>query len=213
MTRLWLGLISPDRCVYVTEIIQHNKQTIDQSIQTLERERSQLEKEEYLLIARIKRDARGGRMDLARTRAKDLVRIQKQQRKFVDLKSQLRAVSMRTSSMASSQALQESLQRVTESMVTLNREMQLPQLQEVTREFAKQNLQLEFKQEHVGDVLDDVMDEAEDEDESEQIINQVLDGIGIDMSQQLVSAPIKSPSPSEVSSVVVPFPSLHPWWY
>lgn len=190
-------------CVGAAELIQNNKRMVDQSIQAMDRDRSQLEKDECILIAQIRRDAKAGRLDLARTQAKDLIRIQKQQKKFSALTSHLRAVSMRVSSMASSQALQESLHKVTESMTTLNKQMDLPQLQEVTREFARQNLQMEFKQDHIGDVIEETMDEAEDEEESDQVINQVLDGIGIDMSRQLVSVPTKPP-PTEVSHVLCP---------
>jgi charged multivesicular body protein 2A len=46
---------------------------------------------------------------------------------------------------------------------------------------------MEMKQDVMTDAIDDVMED--DEQESEDVVNQVLEEIGIDLSQQLVSAP------------------------
>jgi charged multivesicular body protein 2A len=125
--------------------------------------------------------------------AKDLVRIRKHEEKFANLTAQLRAISLQMTSMQSTQSISEAMKKVTRSMQKLNKQVNLPQLQAVMREFAKQSEQLDMKQEMIGDSIDDVMDDGEDEKESEMIVNQVLDEIGVTLGEGLVDVPGKKP--------------------
>ena len=129
--------------------------------------------------------------------AKDLVRIRKHQEKFTNLTAQLRAISLQMTSMQSTQSISEAMKKVTKSMQRLNKQVNLPQLQQVMREFAKQSEQLDMKGEMMGDSIDDVMDDGEDEKESEMIVNQVLDEIGVTLGEGLVDVPGKKAPPEE----------------
>jgi len=136
--------------------------------------------------------------------AKDLVRIRKHQEKFTNLTAQLRAIGLQMTSMASTQALVESMRKVTRSMTQLNRTMNLPALQKVMVEFAKQSEQMDMKQEMVGDALEDAMDNEEDEVESEAVVSQVLEEIGIDLKESMVDAPSKQVGTEKPATVKAP---------
>jgi len=174
------------------QVIREQKRMVDRSVRSLDRERTGLERQEKLLIAEIKKNAKAGQMKSVKVMAKDLVRIRKHQEKFIALTAQLRAISLQMTSMASTQQLTESVKQITKSMVRLNKSIKLPELQKIMVEFMKQTEQMEMKQEMVGDALDMAMDDAEDEEESEAIVNQVLDEIGINLGEALVDAPPKN---------------------
>ena len=162
---------------------------VDRSIRSLERERTGLQRQEKALINDIKKNAKAGQMKSAKIMAKDLVRIRKHQEKFVGLTAQLRAISLQMTAVGSTAQLSESMKKVTRSMMMLNKQVNLPQLQQVMQEFMKQSEQMEMKQEIMGDSIEDAMDDVEDEEETEQVVNQVLDEIGINLNDDMVDSP------------------------
>jgi len=173
------------------QIIREQKRMVQRSIRSLERERDGLKRDEQKLIIEIKKNAKANQMRSVKIQAKDLVRIRKHQEKFVELTAQLRAISLQMTQMASVQALTDSMKQVSKSMVKLNKQVKLPELQKVMQEFAKESEKLEMKQEIMGDAIEDAMDSNEDEEESEQIVSQVLDELGVSVGDQLVDAPGK----------------------
>lgn len=173
------------------EIIREQKRMVDRAARALERDRMNLQKEEKKLIADIKKNAKENKIGPVKIMAKDLVRIRKHEEKFTNLTAQLRAISLQMTAMASTQAISESMKKVTSAMIKLNKQVNLPQLQQVMREFAKQSEQMDMKQEMIGDSIDDVMDDGEDEKERDEIVNQVLDEIGVSLGEGLVDVPGK----------------------
>jgi len=171
------------------QIIREQKRMVDRSVRQLDREREGLKRQEAKLIMDIKGLAKANRMKEVKIMAKDLVRIRKHQEKFVGLTAQLRAISLQMTTMASVTALTDSMKKVTRSMVALNGQVNLPQLQKVMMEFQKQSEVMDMKQEVVGDAIDDAMDNEEDVEESEAIVSQVLDEIGVSVGEGLVDAP------------------------
>mmetsp|Transcript_36204 Transcript_36204/g.61196 ORF Transcript_36204/g.61196 Transcript_36204/m.61196 type:complete len:127 (+) Transcript_36204:94-474(+) len=76
------------------EIVREQKRLVNRSIRQLDREINGLKKEEKKLIQSIKKDAKANQMSAVKIMAKDLVRIRKQQTKFLNLTAQLRAISL-----------------------------------------------------------------------------------------------------------------------
>lgn len=71
-------------------------------------------------------------------------------------------------------------------MASMNRGLNLPQIQRIVAEFEKESSMMDMKEEMMSDAVDDVMDEEEDEEEEgDKILKQVLDEIGVDLSQQV----------------------------
>jgi len=180
------------------EIIREQKRMVDRATRALDRDRQNLQREEKKLIVDIKKNAKEGRIGPVKIMAKDLVRIRKHEEKFTNLTAQLRAISLQMTSMQSTQAISESMKKVTTAMIKLNKQVNLPQLQQVMREFSKQSEQLDMKQEMIGESIDDVMDDDMDEKASEEIVNQVLDEIGVTLGEGLVDVPGRKQPTTEV---------------
>ena len=72
-------------------------------------------------------------------------------------------------------------------MKSMNRGLNLPQIQRIMNDFERESATMDMKEEMMNDAVDDVMDDdLEDEDEeSDKILKQVLDEIGVGISQQV----------------------------
>uniref|UniRef100_A0A6U2YI62 Uncharacterized protein n=2 Tax=Lotharella globosa TaxID=91324 RepID=A0A6U2YI62_9EUKA len=179
------------------EIVREQKRLVNRSVRQLEREITGLKREEAKIIKNIKKDAKANQMSSVKIMAKDLVRIRKQQTKFLNLTAQLRAISLQMTTVQSINTMSESIKKVSKAMTKLNAQIKLPELQKAINNFVKQSEKMEMKQEVMQDAMEDVFDDVEDEEESEQIVNQVLDELQINLDQQLVDAPGKKVKQAE----------------
>lgn len=165
---------------------------LDKAIRELDRERMALQNQEKKLIAEIKKTAKEGQMDAVKVMAKSLVRNRHAVTKLYGLKSQLQAVSLRVQTLKSTQAMADAMRGATRAMRVMNKRMNLPSIQNIMREFEKQNERMEMTSEVMGDAIDDAMEGEDEAEETDDLIGQVLDEIGISTTQQLVSAPAQA---------------------
>lgn len=117
--------------------------------------------------------------------AKDLVRTKKYVTKFYRMKAQMQAVSLRLQTLKSTAEMTTAMKGVTRAMMTMNKKMNVPEMQKIMREFAKQSEMMDMKEEMMSDMIDDVMDDAEDEVEEDEAIGQVLDEIGLSLDGKI----------------------------
>ncbi|BBN18960.1 charged multivesicular body protein 2A [Marchantia polymorpha subsp. ruderalis] len=174
------------------ELLRENKRMLDKSIREIERERQSLQAQEKKLITEIKKTAKQGQMGAVRVMAKDLIRTRHQITKFYGLKSQLQGVSLRIVTLKSTQAMGEAMKGVTKAMGQMNKQLNLPALQNIMQEFERQNERMEMTTEVIGDAIDDALEGDEEEEETDELVSQVLDEIGVDLDAQLVTAPANS---------------------
>ncbi|KAF0692978.1 Aste57867_16024 [Aphanomyces stellatus] len=171
------------------EQLRENKREINRAIRDLDRERTSLQMSEKKLIIEIKKMAKENQIASVKIMAKDLVRTRQHITKFYTMRSQLQAVALRMETAKSAEAMTSALQGTTKVMKSMAKTMNLPTLNKIMMEYAKESEKMEMQQEMVGDTIDDVMDVDQDEEEEDKIVSQVLDEIGIDMSGALLEAP------------------------
>jgi charged multivesicular body protein 2A len=72
-------------------------------------------------------------------------------------------------------------------MKSMNRGLNLPQIQRIMNEFERESATMDMKEEMMSDAVDDAMDDEleDEEEESDKILKQVLDEIGVGLSQQV----------------------------
>jgi len=78
-----------------TELIRENKRMIDRAIRDMDRERVKMEQQEKKVIADIKKTAKTGQMDAVKVMAKDLVRTRQHIKKFMLMRANMQAVSLK----------------------------------------------------------------------------------------------------------------------
>lgn len=78
----------------------------------------------------------------------------------------------------------QAMKGATMALGSMNRSMNLPQLQRIAMEFERENDIMDQRQEMMDDAVDDAMDVGVEE-EGDEVVDQVLEEIGIDLQQQV----------------------------
>lgn len=71
---------------------------------------------------------------------------------------------------------------VTKALKKMNKQMDIPSLQKILTEFARENEKSELTQEAISETLDDAFEEDGAAAEEDMIVNQVLDELGIGLN-------------------------------
>ncbi len=79
-------------------------------------------------------------------------------------------------------AMVEAMKGVTGVMTKINDEMNVKNIQETLKEFAKQSEKMDMQGEMMSDAIDAGMDGADDIDEADKLYTQICDEIGVDMN-------------------------------
>ena len=148
----------------------------------------------------MKKLAKNNQADSCKVLAKSLIRTRHQIEKFYGLRSQLQAVSLKMQTLKSTQAMADAMKGVTKALGAMNGQLNLPALTNVMREFERQNERMEMTSEIMGDAVDDAFEEEGEEEETEELVAQVMDEIGIDLNEGLVTAPAKA-MPAQAEAV------------
>lgn len=175
------------------EQLRENKRLINRAIRELDRERAKLEMEEQKTIKEIKAMAQKGQLGAAKIMAKDIVRTRSSVQKFIKMKAQMQAVSLRLTTLKSTQSMMSCMGSMTKAMTKMNKAMNIPSMQKILMEFEKTNEQMDMKQEMMGDTVDDIFNEDGQEEDADTLLNSVLDELGIQMNEDLAQPSLKQP--------------------
>nr|XP_033817498.1 charged multivesicular body protein 2a [Geotrypetes seraphini] len=128
-------------------------------------------------------------MDAVKIMAKDLVRTRRYVKKFIMMRANIQAVSLKIQTLKSNNSMAQAMKGVTKAMATMNRQLKLPQIQKIMMEFEKQSEIMDMKEEMMNDAIDDAMGDEDDEEESDAIVSQVLDELGLTLTDELCNLP------------------------
>merc|ERR1719290_774029 len=109
--------------------------------------------------------AKQGQMDAVKIMAKDLVRTRRYVKKFMLMRANIQAVSLKIQTLKSQNAMAQAMKGVTKAMMNMKEEM-------------------------MSDVIDDVLGDEEDEEEGDAIVSQVLDELGLQLTDQMAAVPV-----------------------
>uniref|UniRef100_T1GKR4 Charged multivesicular body protein 2a n=1 Tax=Megaselia scalaris TaxID=36166 RepID=T1GKR4_MEGSC len=160
--------ISPD------EMLRKNQRALNKAIRDLDREKMKMEQQEKKIIADIKKLAKEGQMDAVKIMAKDLVRTRRYIKKFMIMKANIQAVSLKIQTLKSQNTMAQAMKGVTKAMQNMNRQLNMPQIQKILQDFEKQSEIMDMKEEMINDVIDDAMEDEGDEEETDAVVSQIL---------------------------------------
>ena len=95
--------------------------------------------------------------------AKDLVRTRNAGKKFMLMKANIQAVSLKITTLKSNHAMAQAMKGVTKAMATMNKKMNLPEIQKIMMEFEKQSEIMDMKEEMMDDAIDSALGDDDDE--------------------------------------------------
>merc|ERR1719310_201112 len=148
--------------------------------------------------------AKAGQMDAVKIMAKDLVRTRKAIKKFMLMKANIQAVSLKIQTLKSQNSMAQAMKGVTKAMMSMNKQMKLPEIQKIMQEFEKQSEIMDMKEEMMSDVIDDALGDEDDEEESDAIVNQVLDELGLQLTDQITGLPVASGTVASTAKAKTP---------
>ncbi|KAL1237610.1 Charged multivesicular body protein 2a [Trichinella nelsoni] len=180
------------------EMLRQNQRALNRAMRDLDREKMHLENQEKKIIIDIKKMAKAGQMDAVKVMAKDLVRTRRYVKKFIMMRANIQAVSLKIQTLKSQDAMAQAMKGVTKAMMSMNQQLKLPQIQRIMNDFERQSDLMEMKEEMMNDAIDDAMADEGDEEETDAIVSQVLDELGIQFNEELNKLP---PAASTVSPV------------
>ncbi|XP_044134276.1 charged multivesicular body protein 2a-like [Bufo gargarizans] len=154
----------------------------------LDQEKQKLEQQEKKIITDIKM-AKQGKMDAVKIMAKDLVRTRRYMKKFIMMRANIQAVSLKIQTLKSNNSMAQAMKGVSKAMATMNRQLKLPQIQKIMMEFEKQSEIMDMKEEMMNDAIDDTMGDEDDEEETDAVVSQVLDELGLTLTDKLSNLP------------------------
>lgn len=167
------------------EMLRQNQRALNKVIRELDRERSQLERQEKKLVVDIKKMAKSGQIEAVKIMAKDLVRTRNFVKKFILMRANIQAISLKVQTLKSQAAMANAMKGVTKALKRMNTKLNLPQLQKIMMEFERESEIMDLKEETISDTIDDAIGEDDEDEESEVIVNQVLDELGISLDHEL----------------------------
>ncbi|XP_030843778.1 charged multivesicular body protein 2a-like [Strongylocentrotus purpuratus] len=179
------------------QMLKQNQRALNRTIRELDREKTRMEQQEKKVIAEIKKMAKQGQMDAVKIMAKDLVRTRNFIKRFILMKANIQAVSLKVQTLRSQNAMANAMKGVSKALknnehkgkIRINRVMKLPQIQKIMMEFERESEIMDMKEEMMNDAIDDVMEGDDDEEESDVIVSQVLDELGLSLTDDLVGIP------------------------
>lgn len=146
-----------------------------------------------------------------------MVRTRRYVKKFMLMRANIQAVSLKIQTLKSQNAMAQAMKGVTKAMGSMNKQMKLPEIQKIMMEFEKQSEIMDMKEEMMADTIgknshfspisylyylevrfhsftsfifsDDAMGDEDDEEESDAIVNQVLDELGLQLTDGLAAVP------------------------
>merc|ERR1719427_682712 len=134
--------------------------------------------------------AKAGQMDAVKIMAKDLVRTRKYVKKFMLMRANIQAVSLKIQTLKSQNSMAQAMKGVTKAMMSMNKQMKLPEIQKIMQEFEKQSEIMDMKEEMMSDVIDDALGDEDDEEEGDAIVTQ--DELGLQLGDQISGLPSAS---------------------
>ncbi|CAL1262197.1 unnamed protein product [Larinioides sclopetarius] len=107
------------------ELLRQNQRALNKAMRDLDRERSKMEQQEKKIINDIKKMAKENQMDAVKIMAKDLVRTRRYVKKFILMRANIQAVSLKIQTLRSQNAMAQAMKGVTRAMQNMNKQVRL----------------------------------------------------------------------------------------
>jgi len=176
------------------EVLKQNRQALRKAERELNRENNRLGVREQQMVEDIKKSAKAGQMDHVRVMAKALVQTRNQRKKLMAGCTNIQSIGIKLQSLASQDTMAQTMRNVVGVMASMNRQLDLPQIQKIMSDFEHESEIMGMKEEIMNNAIDEVIGEQGEDEETDNIVEQVLDELGIELGGQLGNLPTMNSS-------------------
>ena len=167
------------------EVAKENQRMLRRAIRTVEREQKKLQQQEGKVLKEIKALATKNQHGPAKILSKDLVRMRAQVNQYYTMISQLKSIEMQLSTATINQNMIDALKGANTVMANVNKDMDMSQIKDVMKRFAKESAKMEMQQEMMNDQVDMAMDNGDTEAQADEVYNMILGEIGMNMNNDI----------------------------
>ena len=98
---------------------------------------------------------------------KDLVSIRKYVKKFMLMKANIEALSLKIQTLKSQNLMAQAMKGVTKAMMSMNKQKKFPEIQKIMQEIENQSEIMDIKEEMMSYDIDDALGDEDDKEESD----------------------------------------------
>jgi charged multivesicular body protein 2A len=154
----------------------------------MEREIRRQDAQEKALERELSRCARDNNIEVATSKARELVRLRAHRGRLYTMKEHMTGLSQQLMSVQSSSRIQETLANTARMLHSLNARFDAPSVARMLADFERQNALITSKQEIVDDTLDSAFEADGEADATSEAVLSVLQGVGLDLRGRFGSA-------------------------
>lgn len=155
------------------------------SARGMEREIRRQDVQEGRLQKELVKCAQDSKIELATTKAKEMVRLRAHRVRLYTMKEHMTGLAQQLQTVQSSAKMQETIAVTARMLQGLNARFDAPAVARMLAEFEKQNTLIAHKQEIVEDTLDSALEVDGETDATSEAVLDVLQGVGLDLRGSL----------------------------
>lgn len=168
------------------------KKELRDATRSCERIQADLERQEKDLEIQIKNAAKKGDEVMAKTLAKQLIKVRNEKVRATGAKSKITSIASHASNFETTNKLSQIMANSASVMSRVNNQMQPEQMAKQMGQFREETTKMDMADEAMTDLFDELFEG--ESDEADSIMNQVLDELSIETGAKLANVPSTSKS-------------------
>lgn len=174
------------------------KKELRDANRSVERIQADLDRQEAELEKQIKIAAKKNDTDLAKTLAKQLIKVRTERTRAVGAKSKISSIASHASTIQTNAKLAQAMATSASAMAKVNQQLKPEEVMKQMNDFQAETTKMDMKDSMMEDMFDELF-EGEDE-EADELMNQVLSELSIETSETLSKLPGTSKNPIATTS-------------
>ena len=170
------------------DTLRDYQRKVASSARGMDREMRKLDLQEAGMKRELSKYAVESKIDLATSKAKEMVRLRAHRKRLSTMKEHMTGLSQQLQSVQSSAKMQEIIAVTAKMLSALNAKLDVSGVARMLMEFEKQNVLMAQKQEIVEDTLDSAFEVDGEADATNEAVLDVLQEAGVDIRGMLGKA-------------------------
>lgn len=155
------------------------------SARGMEREIVRLDRQEKQLLKELTKYGAEGKLELATTKAKEMVRLRSHRSRLYAMKGNMTGLANQLQTVHSTGKIQETIAMTARMLQGLNTKFDAPSVARMLADFEKQNVLMASKQELIEDTLDNTFEVDGELDATSEAVLSVLEEAGLDLRDRM----------------------------
>ena len=166
---------------------------------SMDREDAKAAVQERALLADIVRQAKDQRLDLCKSRTRDLIRLRSHRARLDSMKGHMKALGQQLSTVSGAQSMQAVMGKTARLLQDLNKNMDARAVHRMLMEYERQSTAFTDSQEIVEETLDSMFETDGEQEATDDAMLKVFEELGLDLSVGIGAARVGPSSDRDVA--------------